>query len=310
MRTLLIVAIVLVASAAGLRAQDLLSTAKDQYASAAYEDALATLGRVESDSSPDVARQVDEYRTFCLFALGRTREAEALVESIVRKDPLARLLASDASPRLEAMFNDIRKRVLPSLIRDRFRLARSEVEQQNLAGAEPLLLDARLLIAEANRMGVADPSLGDLSVLVDGFLQLIRTTKEVSATAPPAATPAVVDVAAAPVSLTPPRVAPPAPQSPKVYSIEDAGVIPPVALEQSMPALTWEMKRIARSFKASGVLSVLIDETGHVVEARINQSMNPALDGLILNTARQWKYVPAKKDGVPVRYLKMLTLVP
>ena len=47
MRTTVIVGVVLMAAAAGLTAQDPLSAAKEQYASAAYEDALSTLNRLD-----------------------------------------------------------------------------------------------------------------------------------------------------------------------------------------------------------------------------------------------------------------------
>jgi hypothetical protein len=103
---------------------------------------------------PGVARQADEYRAFCLYALGRTREAESIAESIIRREPLARLDAADASPRLEALFADVRKRLLPSLIRDRYRAAKSALEQKSLAVAEPQLAEARLMIVEAERLGV------------------------------------------------------------------------------------------------------------------------------------------------------------
>jgi len=118
MNTIVAFAFVLAAATTAFSAQDLLSTAKDQYASAAYEDALNTLNRVEK-GSPDVARQVEEYRVFCLFALGRTAEAETSAEAFMRTQPLARL--DDASPRIEAMFQAVRKRLLPSLIRAEYR---------------------------------------------------------------------------------------------------------------------------------------------------------------------------------------------
>ena len=162
MRAIVIVGIVLVAAGAGLGAQDSLSAAKDLYASAAYEDALSTLSRLDGATAPDIARQVDEYRAFCLYALGRTREAESVAESIIRKEPLARLDAADASPRLELMFTDVRKRLLPSLIRERFRVARSALDLKSFAVAEPLLAEARLMIAEAEKIGVKDEGLGGL----------------------------------------------------------------------------------------------------------------------------------------------------
>src|ERR1700704_2209701 len=99
MRAILIVGVVVVAAGAGLGAQDTLVAAKDLYASAGYEDALSPWSGVDGGSSaPEVARQVDEYRAFCLYALGRTREAESIAESMVRKQPLAGLDAR-GSPR-------------------------------------------------------------------------------------------------------------------------------------------------------------------------------------------------------------------
>ena len=144
MNAIVVVGVMLVAVGAGLTAQDPLSAAKDLYASAAYEDALSTLNRLDGAAAPGVTRQADEYRAFCLYALGRNREAESIAESIIRREPLARLDAADASPRLEALFADVRKRLLPSLIRDRYRVAKSALEQKSLAGAEPQLVEARL----------------------------------------------------------------------------------------------------------------------------------------------------------------------
>lgn len=315
MRAIVIVGVMLVAAGAGLGAQDPLSAAKDLYASAAYEDALSTLSRLDGVTAPDVARQVDEYRAFCLYALGRTREAESIAESIIRKEPLARLDAADASPRLELMFTDVRKRLLPSLIRDRFRVARSALDQKSFAAAEPHLTEARLMIVEAEKIGVKDDGLADLSVLVDGFLQLIRSTADQrtspQATAAAAVATAAPTVAPRPVAPSPaPAPAPAAASGPRVYSGADGGVNPPVALEQRMPEMTAEMQKITKALKTSGVLDVVIDETGRVVDATIRQSLNSSFDILIVRNARHWKYRPAMKDGVAVRYLKTLVLVP
>lgn len=330
MRAIVIVGIVLVAAGAGLGAQDSLSAAKDLYASAAYEDALSTLSRLDGATAPDVARQVDEYRAFCLYALGRTREAESIAESIIRKEPLARLDAADASPRLESMFTDVRKRLLPSLIRDRYRVARSALDLKSYTVAEPPLTEARLMIIEAEKIGVKDDGLADLSILVDGFLQLIRSAGDQRPSQPPAAAASVGTVAPTAAPTPAPRSAPasPAPAAanrsvapapaparaaasdPRVYSVADEGVNPPVTIEQRMPAMTPEMQMITKALKTSGMLEVVIDETGRVVDATIRQSLNSSFDMLIVRTARQWKYRPAMKDGVAVRYLKTLVLVP
>ena len=180
MRATIIIGLVLVAAQAGPRGQDSLSAAKELYASAAFEDALSILSRLNGGVSdaPEIARQIDEYRAFCLYALGRTAEAESVVESIIRKEPLTRLDAADASPRLEMMFTTVRKRLLPSLIRERFQAVRAVLGKKDFTSAEPHLAEARLMIAEAENLGVKDDGLADLAVLVDGLLQVIRSTAE------------------------------------------------------------------------------------------------------------------------------------
>ena len=320
MRSILIIGVVLVAAKAGLTAQDTISVARDLYASAAYEEALSTLSRMDGGSTaPEIARQVDEYRAFCLYALGRTREAESIAESMIRKQPLAGLDA-DASPRLETMFAGVRKRLLPSLIRERFRTARSALDQKNFGAAEPPLSEARLMIVEAEKLGVNDEGLADLGVLVGGFLQLIRSAAE-QRTSPPPAMPAAsmaAGPAAAPRPFAPaPSAAAPAASaaSPaagggRVYAVDDEGVSPPVVLEQRMPAMTLEMKQITKAMKTTGMIDIVIDESGDVVDATIRQSLNSSFDTLMARSARRWKYRPAMKDGVPVRYVKTLVLVP
>jgi hypothetical protein len=324
MRAILIIGFVLAAAAAGLAAQDPLGAAKDLYASAAYDDALSTLSRMDGGSiAPEIAREVDQYRAFCLYALGRTREADSVAESMIRKAPLAEL-GADASPRLEMMFTDVRKRLLPSLIRERFRTARSAFDQKRFAAAEPLLSEARLMIVEAEKLGVNDDGLGDLGVLVGGFLQLIRSVAEQGTSPQPAVADASIASAVATVAqrpLAPPpaaaasravSVSPPsaAVSGPRVYALDDEGVSPPVALQQQMPVMPIQLQQITKALHNQGVLDVIIDEAGSVVDVTMRQSLNSNVDALIVRSARRWKYRPAMKDGVPVRYVKTVVLVP
>jgi hypothetical protein len=317
MRATLMIAVVLLSAAAGLGAQDLLSTAKDLYASAAYEDALAVLSSMDTGATaPDVVRQVYEYRAFCLYALGRTSEADSMAESIIRRDPLARL-GADASPRLEAIFTDVRKRLLPLLIRERFQVARSALDQKRVTDAEMPLTDARLMIVEAERLGVKEDGLADLKVLVDGFLQLVRSTQEQRASPQPAAPPGPAAAPPAPAPAPPPESRPasklpaPAPgRDSRVYSAADESVSPPVAIDQRLPSMTTEMQSVTRALRTTGVLDILIDENGRVLDVTIRKSLSTSADALIVRSALGWKYRPAKKDGVPVRYLKTLVLVP
>ena len=249
---------------------------------------------------------------------------------MIRKEPLVRLDAADVSPRIETMFSDVRKRLLPSLIRERFRTARSALDRKSFSDAEPPLTETRLMIVEAEKLGVKDDGLPDLSVLVDGFLQLILSTAEQQAS-PRAAAAAAPSAGqrplAAPTSPEPVRpVSPPpgpadglrpasssraaAAGAPRIYSIDDENVSPPVVIDQRMPAMPLEMTLMVKALHTTGVLDLIIDETGSVVEATIRRSVNVGFDNVVLRTARRWKYRPAMRNGVAVRYLKTLALVP
>jgi protein TonB len=53
---------------------------------------------------------------------------------------------------------------------------------------------------------------------------------------------------------------------------------------------------------ASGTISIVIDEKGDVADATIVESVHPVYDRLLLAAVRHWKYRPASRSGVPVRY--------
>ena len=205
---------------------DPLQAARELYESAAYEEALSELTRVKSSvTAPDAVRDLDRYRAFCLVALGRTAEAEELAESLVRKDPMMTVDRLNASPRIEAMFAAVRKRVLPRVIRDEYRTARSLVTEKSPdAGAH--LTHVHRMLTEAEKIGAWDETLSDLRTLVDGFLELSNA----AASEPP---PAPARAAAEPAETKP---SPPPPDPQTLYRPGDAGVVPPVTLSQTRAA--------------------------------------------------------------------------
>jgi TonB family protein len=275
-------------------ADDQLSTAKELYAAAAYEDALTLLGKLSESNSmaPDVASQIDVYRSFCLYALGRTQEAESVAQGLLRKNPLFKPQSEDLSPRVEAMFTQVRKTLLPALIRERYRAAKAAVDRKEFADAEPQLMLVRDMIKQANELGIKDESVSDLGVLADGFLDLAR-----AATAPkPAATPSP----AATASATPPK--PDVPAAPRVFDATSAGVVQPVAIRQSLPSPPLALSKLLVGKR--GVLEVTIDAEGKVVDAVMRDSVNSAYDTMVVNAAKMWRFKPATKDGVPVRFVK------
>ena len=84
--TILLVCLALAGPAA---AQDPLSAARDLYAAASYEEALVMLtGLRDRNPAATMVEQVDQYRAFCLFALGRNAEAQKVAESLISKNPM------------------------------------------------------------------------------------------------------------------------------------------------------------------------------------------------------------------------------
>jgi tetratricopeptide (TPR) repeat protein len=90
-------------------AQDPLARAKDFYAAAAYEDALQVLTELGARKP---AADVSAYRVYCLLALGRNDEAKATIEGLVRIDPTFHPSEADASPRVRAFFEQVRRPLL------------------------------------------------------------------------------------------------------------------------------------------------------------------------------------------------------
>ena len=138
------------------------------------------------------------------------------------------------------------------------------------------------------------PPLSDLRTLAVGFEEL--AAKAAAPPPPPPPPPAPVVVAAAP----PP---PPAPVMFRVYSGEDRDVTPPVIINQALPPFQGTV--IA---PRTGLLEVLISETGEIESAVMTQSVTSAYDRLALIAARMWRFKPAMVNGVPVKYRKTVQI--
>lgn len=278
-------------------ADDPLLAAKELYAAAAYEDALAALTRLAESSAgaPDVATQIDEYRSFCLYALGRTQEAESVAQGLVRKNPLFKPQSEDISPRVEAMFTHVRKQLLPSLIRDKYRSAKAALDRKEFAEAEPQLVLVKEMIGQAEKLGIKDESVGDLAVLADGFLDLARAAN-MPKPAPAAAAPA--PAASANAATAKPDV----PATPRAFDVTSPGIVPPVAVRQTLPPPPAALARLLVGKR--GTIEVTIDTEGKVVEATMRQPVNATYDTMVLNAAKMWRFKPATKDGAAVRYVK------
>lgn len=271
--------------------QGTLTAARDLYASARYDEALAVLNGMPSNGGAADRRAIEQYRSLCLLALGRGSEAESAIAAVVTVDPLFVPGESDTAPRVRAAFSDVRKRLLPEIARARYASAKATFDRKEHAAAEREFHDLLLLLDDPQMGG----RLSDLRMIAAGFLEL-----SAAAAAPPPAPkkeePAPLPVAPAPAVQSPARI----------WSGEDAGVTPPVPIRQDMPKVQASIKSQTRD---RGRLEILIDEQGRVTGITVRQSMHPVYDAQLMAAARDWRYRPATAGGVPVKFRKLIEIV-
>jgi len=281
----------------GAVAADTLATARELYAAAAYEDALALLNRLQSsDHSPDDGRTIDQYRALCLFALGQTAEAETAIEAVVAAAPSYRLTDVDVSPRVRSFFVGVRQRVLPGVIQQKYAAARAAFDRKDfVAAAKAFNLVVELLDDSDIASAVKQPPLSIVRIEAVEF-------RDLSAAVPLAPAAAPVSVPAPP---TEPPSPPPAPSSakpnePLIYGLNDPNVVAPITIRQSLPVVDGVFA------VRQGIIEVIINEAGEVESATMRMSVNPVYDRLMLATVKNWRYKPATLNGVPVKFRKII----
>ena len=150
-------------------AQDRLQAVRDLYASAAYEDALSAVGKFDvAEPSPEA----EQYRVFCLVALGRVAEADQAVERLLTARPEYHPNSTEASPRIQALFAQVRQRVGPALVKRTYQRARAAMERRDRDSA---VAEFEAMLRMADDPDVrADPAMAELKELGAGFLELSR----------------------------------------------------------------------------------------------------------------------------------------
>jgi TonB family protein len=323
-RRLLVVVVFLVATGITTVAarQDSVSAARDLYTTASYEEALAMLDRLTSEKpSASDARTIEQFRAFALFALGRTSEAEKAIEAVVTMDPAWELADSEAPPRIVGLFNAVRERALPSIIRERFAAAKAVYNEKKYEEAVESFSSLILLLEHPAVTKIASSDLADLKTVASGFRDLAKaaadqakpSAEQVAKTAAPS--PSRPVSAAAPGGGTSAETPPPANATGKApaaatKAVTADPVLPPTIITQQIP------RPMGMAVPISGesiiVLDVLVDELGRVERATVRQSVNRAYEAQLLAAARGWRYTPATQAGKPVKYVKTLeiTLTP
>jgi TonB family protein len=288
-----LVAVVILTMAEAAAAQSSLAGARDLYTAAAYDDALAMLNGLHvSDQRPEDGRAIDQYRALCLLALGRTAEATTAIQLVVAAVPSYHPSGTEVSPRVLAAFRDVRQRMLPAIIQQKYADARAAFERKNLAAASEGFKVVLELLTDSDLGSAANqPPLSQLRTLAASFRDLAAAAVPPTASPLPARSspPPVATNAAAPAPFRRPAV-------PRIYSWEDANIVPPIALRQTMPLLGDVF------VQRQGTVEIIINETGLVETATMTVPVNAVYDGLVLQAAKTWRFKPATVDGVTVKF--------
>ncbi len=265
---------------ARLDAQESLSTARQLYASAEYGDALTMLnGLLDGNPSPQERQSIDLYRTLCFVAVGNASEANKVIETMIAHDPLYRPGAEEIPPRLRSAFSDARRRLLPSIIQQKYLMAKLAYDQKDFPAAAEGFKQVLNGLSDPDIAPVTEqPPLADLRVLATGFHDLTANAGAPPQPAAPQATEAVDRV-------------------PRIYSSSDANVVPPLAIRQVVPPFPGKVV-----FGGAAVIEVIIDDSGAVESAMMETPLNPQYDRLALIAAKGWRYQPARLDGTPVKF--------
>jgi TonB family protein len=312
-RCIALLATIIALAVSTAAASDELDRAKDLYRSASYDEALIVLERVAGESSGAVRAEANEFRLFCLIALDRKVDARVTIETMVNADPFYKLTTDQASPRVRTMFKDVRQSLLPGLVQREYTAARDAFDRQEPEAAERF---ERVLTLLDDPLLTPTPALTDLRTVAAGFRDLSQARVKKVEPPPPAPAPAVAQqpVVAnnAPTSTGSEAsrtvAAPPARSGPPVYREGDANVVPPVVLKQTAPQ--WVVPQGTRpgAWQPEAVLELTIDESGNVSNVVLRKGFHPSYDPQLVKAAEGWKYEPARKDGVPVRFVKFVAI--
>lgn len=281
-------------SAVTVSGQESVQAAEALYASAAYDEALVVLQRLEQAApSPGELRVINQQRALCLLALGRAAEAEQAIAAVVNADPLFRPDATTTSPRVRTAFRDVRTKLLPDLVAREYAEARRLYDGKAWPEAAAAFERVLSLATDADLTGDQKAALEDKRLLADGFAKLALA----AATPPPPAPEPEPEVPAPPPA--------PVVDYTAVFDGTSPRVAAPVTLRQEIPRWTHPSLPLPKS---SGTLDVIISAEGVIERATLTRPISPFYDRQLLEATRNWRYRPATLDGQPVRFRKLIRI--
>ena len=286
-RTAVVLTAWLALSSAPAGAQGSVAEARKLYQSADYDAALSMLDRLKNDPTASADPEIAPYRVLCLLALGRSDEAERSIATILRQDPRYRPSEAETSPRIRAVFEDARRRMLPQIFQERYDTAKAAFERKDFEAAAKQFSWLVSLFDDPTLKG--EDSRADLRTVVSAFSDLAHAaaaTQRPAASVPtPSRTPLELAAAVAP---------------PRIYVLGATGVVPPVAISKPLPPFPRGNAVLRRDH--AGVMEIVVNELGNVSEVTVRKSVHPQFDRKLVESIRTWKFKPATKDGQPVSF--------
>jgi len=273
--------------------QESVQAAQSLYASASYDEALALLDRLQrQELTPSEVRVVNQQRALCLLALGRAQDAEQAIAAVVQADPTYRPDGASASPRVRTAFRGVRGRLLPGIVQGEYVEARRLYDLSSWAAAAAAFQRVAALASDPDMTDAQLAALADLKLLADGFAKLA----EAAATPPPPPAPE-------PVAPSPPP--PPPIDYDGLFEGSQAGVVAPVVVRQDLPRWSSGSSPLPR---VTGLLEVIIAKSGVVERATLTRPIAAAFDRQVLDATKNWRYQPARVNGQPVRFRKIIKI--
>lgn len=260
--------------------QDVLNEARRHYEAAAYTEALSVLAQADR-SSPSKVVEVEQYRAFCLIALGRMDDAKNAIATLVEADPF---YVPPASPRILSFVSEVRRDSLPAVARgllDNGRTAYAQKRFEDARGSFELLLR---VLADPDMK--SRPETADLRAIAEGFVDLVAASNG----------------SHAPATVREP-MAPKAAESPTAAARPPV-VVAAVPIRQVFPR--WLPDEVSARQEFLGRLRVTIGADGKVKSAAIEAPSHPNYDAQLLQAARTWLYKPATRDGEPAESEKII----
>ncbi len=303
--------------AAPLRGQDGLSAAQALYAEARYDDALKAFDALKAAGSetPRAVLAIEQGRAYCLLALDRGADAQQAIETILRLDPFFRPSEDDTPPKIRSAFRDVRRRALAGVLQQVYERAKLAFERKTYEDAIAGFSQVRALLDDPDLVLDAGPR-ADMRLVAGAFEDLAR-----AASAPPApsAPAAAVGAVSSDRPATPPvTAAPGTPSDPPPAAVRGGALSGPLydasSKDVTAPVVVRMDVRIPEQLRRAGpsgdvVVEVVISAAGTVESTIIRQSPDAMVGALVAQSAMDWRYRPALKAGVPVRYRLMARVV-